>query len=95
MTTSYFAFVGELADAVLDFVGDVRNHLHGFAEIIAAAFLEDHALVNLAAGQIVVPREDAIGEALVMAEVEIGLRAVVQAHKLRRAETGSSFPDRR
>ena len=35
-------------------------------------------LVNLAAGEIVVPRENAIGESLVVAEIEIGFRAVVQ-----------------
>ena len=31
--------VGKLADPVFDFVGDVRNDLHGVAEVIAAAFL--------------------------------------------------------
>ena len=73
-----FAFRRDFADAVLDFVGHVRNHLHGFAEVIAAPFLQDHAFVNLAAGEIVVARKNAIGEALVVAEIEIGLRAVVQ-----------------
>ena len=73
-----FAFVRDLANAVLDFVGHVRNHLHGFAEVIAAAFLQDHAFVNLAAGEIVVARENAIGEALVMAEIEIGLGAIIE-----------------
>ena len=62
----------------LNFVGDVRNHLHGFPEVIAAAFLEDHVFVNLAAGEIIVAREDAIGEALVMAEIEIGFGAVIE-----------------
>src|SRR5205814_1421422 len=33
---------------------------------------------NLAAGEIVVAREDAVGEAFVMAEIEIGLGAVVE-----------------
>ena len=31
--------LGDLVDAVLDFVGDVRNDLHGFAEVIALAFV--------------------------------------------------------
>ena len=73
-----FALVGKFANAVFDYVGDMRNHLHGLAEIIAAPLFQDHALVNLTAGEIVVPREDAVGEALVMAKIEIGLRAVVQ-----------------
>ena len=56
----------------------MRNHLHGFAEVIAAAFLHDHHLVDLTAGEVVVPGEDAIGETLVMSEVEVGLGTVIQ-----------------
>ncbi len=78
MTTSALLSAATSPDAILDFVGDVRNHLHGLAEIIAAPFLQDDVLVDLAAGEVVVPREDAIGETLVMAEVEIGLGAVVE-----------------
>ena len=40
--------VGDGADRVLDLVGDVRNHLHGAAEIVAAPLLLDDALVDLA-----------------------------------------------
>jgi hypothetical protein len=36
MTTSRLRLLGEDVDAVLDFVGDVRDDLHGFAEVIAA-----------------------------------------------------------
>ena len=78
MTTSALLSSDTSRMRALDLVGDVRNHLHGFAEIIAAPLLQDHALVDLAAGQVVVAREDAIGEALVVAEIEIGLRAVIQ-----------------
>ena len=35
-------------DAVLDLVGDVRNDLHGAAEVIAPALLVDHRQVDLA-----------------------------------------------
>ena len=73
-----FAFIGKFANAVFDYVGDVRNHLDGFAEIIAPPFFQNHPLVDLTAGEIVVAREDAIGEALVMTEVEIGLGSVVE-----------------
>ena len=65
-------------DAVLDFVGDVRNHLHGLAEILSLALVVQHRLVNLAAGQVVHARELRAGEPLVVAEVEVGLRAVVE-----------------
>ena len=40
-------------DGGLDFVGDVRNHLHGLAQIIAAALALDDLLVDAAAGQVV------------------------------------------
>ena len=68
----------ELAQARLDLVGDVRDDLHGLAEVIAAPLLIEHGLVDLAAGGVVRAREHGVGEALVMAEVEIGLRAVVE-----------------
>ena len=37
----------------LDFVGDVRNHLHGLAEIIAAPLARDDLLVDAAGGEVV------------------------------------------
>ena len=71
------AELSAVLDPRLDFVGDVRNHLHGSAQIIAAALLADHAFVDLARREIVALPHLDIGEALVMAEVEIGLGAVV------------------
>src|SRR5215469_769970 len=73
-----FALVRKFADTILNHVGDVWNHLHGFAQIIAAAFLQNDCFVNLTAGKIIVPRENAISESLVVAKIEISLRAVVQ-----------------
>ena len=67
-----------LEDAVLDLVGDVRDDLHGLAEVVAAAFLLDDGLVDLAGAEAVEAREFARGEAFVVAEVEVGLGAVVQ-----------------
>ena len=72
------AFRRHFTNAILDLVGHVRNHLHSFTQVIAAPLLEDHVFVDLAAGEIVVARKNAIGEALVMAEIEVGFRAVVQ-----------------
>jgi hypothetical protein len=62
---------------ILDLVGDVRDHLDGLAEIVAAAFLFQHVGIDP-------PRRDGIGapggdpgEAFVVAEVEVGFRTVV------------------
>ena len=66
-----------LEDARLDLVGDVGNHLHGAAQVFAAPLFLDDGLVDLAAGRVVQPRHPLRDEALVVAEVEIGLRAVV------------------
>ena len=44
--------VGTFDNAVLDLVGNVRNHLHGAAQILAATLLADDALINLAGGKV-------------------------------------------
>ncbi len=69
------AMIGE--DEFLDRVGDVRDHLHGGAEIIAAPLLGDDFLIDAAGGDVVGLRGRDAGEALIMAEVEIGFRAIV------------------
>ena len=66
-----------VADKVLDGVGDVGNDLDGGAEIVAAALLGEDVLVDAAGGDVVATGGGPPGEALVMAEVEIGLGAVV------------------
>ena len=40
----------------LDGVGDVRDHLHGAAEVVAAPLLGDDVLVDAPGGDVVVPR---------------------------------------
>ena len=65
------------ADELLDRVGDVRDHLDGGAEIVAAPLAGDDALVDPARGDVVALAGGDAGEALVMAEVEVGLGAVV------------------
>ena len=64
-------------DRVLDRVGDVGDHLHGAAQVVAAPLLRDHRLVDLARGDAVGAPGRHAGEALVVAEVEVGLGAVV------------------
>ena len=63
-----------------DFIGDVGNHLHGLAQVIAAPLLGDDLLVNAAGGPVVVAGQLGVGEALVVAQVEVGLGAIV-GHK--------------
>ena len=70
------AFRAEL-DAALDLVGDVRNDLHGGAEVVAAALLGDDPLVDAAGGEVAVVPRGRAHEALVVPEVEVGLGAVL------------------
>ena len=95
MTTSALALFGQQMDAVLDLVRDVRDHLHGLAEIFPLALVVQHGLVNLAAGQIVHARELDVREPLVMAEVEVRLRAVIQHIHFAVLIRDSSCPDPR
>ena len=72
------ALVGQRADARFDFVRDVRDDLHGLAEVIAAALAGQDVFVDLSAGQIVAAAQHAAGETLVVSEIEIRLRTVVE-----------------
>src|SRR5690606_38028275 len=69
--------VGGLEYAALDLVGDVRDHLHGAAQVVAAALLADHVLVDAAGGDRVLAGQPGADEALVVAQVQVGLGAVV------------------
>ena len=64
------------------------NDLDGLAEVVAAALLGDDLLVDAAGGKVVVAGEAGVGEALVVAEVEVGLRAVVGDEDLAMLERG-------
>ena len=66
-----------LADEGLDRVGDVRDDLDGAAEIVAAPLLGDDVLIDAAGGDVVHAVRRPPGEALIVAEVEIGLGAVI------------------
>ena len=44
---------GTALNKFLNFVGDVRNHLHGLAEVLTAAFLVQHAFINLTRREVV------------------------------------------
>lgn len=62
---------------MLDLVGDVRDHLNGRAEIVAAPLALDDVLVDAAGGDVVLLVRGTPGEPLVMAEIEVGLGAVI------------------
>ena len=66
-----------VADEILDGVGDVRDHLDGGAEVVAAPLLGEDVLVDAPGRDVVLARRRTPGEALVVAEIEIGLGAVV------------------
>ena len=55
----------------------MRNDLHGLAEVVAAALFGDDVFVDAAGGPVVVAAQAAVGEALVVPQVEIGFGAVV------------------
>ncbi len=68
---------GHAADAVLDLVGDVGDHLHGVAEVLAAPLLGDDVRVDLAGGDVGRAVQLGVEESLVVADVEVGLGSVV------------------
>ncbi len=69
--------VGLQAHAALDLVGDVRDDLHRVAEVLAAALAGDHLGVDLPRGHVGGLTQLDVEEALVVADVEVGLRPVV------------------
>src|ERR1019366_5175883 len=67
---------GTHAYPVLDFIGDVRDHLHRRTEIVAAPLLGDDSFVDAAGGEIAVAPRSGAHEALVVPEIEIRFGAV-------------------
>ena len=48
-----FVVVRHFIDARFDFIGDVRDELHGFAEVVTAAFFFDDGIEDLTGGEVV------------------------------------------
>ena len=69
--------LGHQAHPLLDLVYDVGHDLDGRAEVVAAALAADHRVVDGAGGHVGGARGVGVGEALVVAEVEVGLGAVL------------------
>ena len=55
----------------------MRNDLHGGAEIVAAPFLLEDLLVNLAGSDVVTPGSRNAGEAFVVTKIEVRLGPVI------------------
>ena len=71
------AVAGDPRDALLDLVGDVRDDLDRAAEVVAAALLGDDRLVDAPGRDVAQLGQVRVDEALVVAQVEVGLGAVV------------------
>ncbi len=71
------ARLGDQRDPLLDLVGDVRDDLHRPAEVVAAALAANHGVVDAARGDVRGAARVRVGEALVVAEVEVRLGAVL------------------
>ena len=82
------AEVGAALDEFLDLVGDVRDHLHRLAQVVAAALLLEHGLVDLAGGEVVDLAHAGGHEPLVVAQVQVGFGAVVGDEHLAVLERG-------
>src|SRR5262249_13256665 len=68
--------VGDFLDDVFDFVGNVRNHLHGLSEVIDAALFGNDRFVNSAGSPVIIAAQLRVREAFVVAEVQVGFGAV-------------------
>ena len=64
-------------DKFLNLVGDMRNHLHGFAQVVAPALFFQHALVDAPGGEVVGLLHAGFNKALVVSQVQVGFRTVV------------------
>ena len=69
--------LGAAPDSRLDLVRDVRDHLHGRTEEVALAFLAQDGVPDRAGAVACIPEEVLVDEPLVVADVEVGLGAVL------------------
>ena len=69
--------LGPAPDPVLDLVGDVRDHLDGAAQVVAPPLAADHRVVDRAGRHVRATRGVDVREALVVAQVEVRLGAVL------------------
>ena len=68
--------IGDAAQALLDGLGDVRDHLHGAAEEVAATLAGDKGLVNGTLREIRFAGQVLVDESLVMSQVKVAFMTV-------------------
>ena len=68
---------GELANPMLDLIGDMGDNLHGPPEVVAAAFGSDHRRVDRTCGRVRSAGQTFIDEPLVVAKVKVGFTPVI------------------
>ena len=71
-------FSGGLLKAVFDFIGDVRDELDRGAKILSFTLIFDDVFEDLPRTQAVGLGKGAVGKSLVVSQVEIGFRSVVE-----------------
>ena len=64
-------------DATLDFVGDVRDDLHGLAEVVATPLGGQNGLVDGTSGGVGTSRQILVDESFVVPEIEVGFASIV------------------
>ena len=69
--------IGFSLDHFLDLIGNVRNHLHRAAQIIAAPFRRDHIRIDAPRGPVIGLARMHAGEAFIMAKIKIGFRTII------------------
>ena len=77
LNQGHVGVAGTLDDATLDLVGDVRDDLDGCAQVVAPALSAQHVFVDATSGEVVVLGHAGADEPLVVAQVEVGLGAVM------------------
>ena len=73
----HIAITRNLFDATLDLIGNVGNDLNSFSQIIASAFFGDDRIINFASRNIAIFGKKGVGEAFVVAQVQVRFGAVV------------------
>ena len=69
--------LGQIVDVALDLVGDMGDDLHGLPQVGALALLVQHVPVDLAGGQVGIFVQVFVDEPFIVAQVQVGLGAVV------------------
>ena len=67
----------DAVDKMLDLVRDMRNRLHGAAQVAAFPLLPDHVGIDLPGGQVGILVQVLVDKAFIMAQVQVGFRAVL------------------